>query len=222
MIENIPTSTIRGLSMGLVELAGKTRIKTPLKSPLTKTDCVLYMYNIEEYRRSGKHGHWVTIAKGDSFFSPFLLTDATGTAMVFPKGAEVIMPVDYEFTTGLFAPLTPFLTEFMDCNKIQYKSWIGTRALRFREWHVKEGEPIYVLGSAKSPYEISNKIPEKDPIDAIIAKGSAEKVFIISDHSEKSLLRSLSWQSVLGIFGGAVLSVVMLAYLLFRFNILKF
>ena len=47
LIENIPTSTIRGLAMGLVELYGEARTKTPLKSPLTKADCVLYMYKIE-------------------------------------------------------------------------------------------------------------------------------------------------------------------------------
>ncbi len=44
LVENIPTSTVRGLAMGLVELGGKAENTALLKSPLTKTECVLYQY----------------------------------------------------------------------------------------------------------------------------------------------------------------------------------
>jgi len=60
------------------------------------------------------------------------------------------------------------------------------------------------------------------PADVIIGKGEVESVFIISDCSEKELLKKLSWQSFLGIYGGAALSLALLAYLLFRFNIFGF
>ena len=100
-IENIPTSTVRSLAMGIVELTGKAEVSKGLKSPLTNAECTLYRYTIEEYRRSGKSGHWVTIAKGDSFSCFFWLNDGTGKVMVLPRGAEFIMPVDYEFSTGL-------------------------------------------------------------------------------------------------------------------------
>lgn len=273
LIENIPTSTIRGLAMGLVELCGEAKAKTPLKSPLTKTDCVLYIYEIEEYRRSGKSGRWVTIASGNSFFCPFLLTDGTGNAMVFPKGAEIIMPLDYEFSTRFFRTIPQGLIEFMDSNNISYRSWMGTRSLRFKERFIKEGEPVYCLGSAKSPSNVTsdykqeltqrlkglkrtphkmkevdlnkdgkidahewdlavskverealeyvlNKTPKEEPVSAIIAQDNVETAFIISDHSEKELMKKLSWQCLLGIYGGALLSLAMLAYLVFRFNLI--
>ncbi|HNV24299.1 MAG TPA: hypothetical protein PKH98_05360, partial [Candidatus Omnitrophota bacterium] len=61
-IENIPTSTIRGLALGLVELVGKAKKNKILhKSPLTKTDCDFYRYQIERYQSSGKSSRWVTI-----------------------------------------------------------------------------------------------------------------------------------------------------------------
>jgi predicted Zn-dependent protease with MMP-like domain len=55
--------------------------------------------------------------------------------------------------------------------------------------------------------------------DVIITKGDAEKIFMISDYSQESLLRKLSRESLLGIYGGVALSLATLAYLLFRFGI---
>lgn len=275
LIENIPTSTVRGLAMGLVELYGKAKKKTLLKSPLTKTECVLYKYLIEEYRSSGKSGRWVKIASGDSFFSPCCLDDATGRILVFPKGAELIFPVDYEFKTGLGKTISGNLIEFMENNNISFRSWFGNRALRFKEWYIREDEDLYVLGTAKKsdsfPEELKSQLMQRlkelkedakklkevdldkdgsismeewdaavakierqvleealntakseDPADVIIAKGDVEEIFIISDHSEKELIQELSWQCLSGIYGGALLSLATLTYLLFRLKIFCF
>ena len=57
LIENIPTSKIRSIAMGLVEISGRV-VKSKnnnLKSPFSQNDCVYYKCTIEEYRRSGKH-----------------------------------------------------------------------------------------------------------------------------------------------------------------------
>jgi hypothetical protein len=149
LIENIPTSTIRGLAIGLVEITGRAEPVTILRSPLTKTECVSYKYLIEEYRSSGKSGRWVTVAEGDSFYSPFWLNDNTGKIMVYVQGAELILSADYEFKTGLCREIPGNLIEFMDKNKISYKNWIGKRNMRFKEWFIQEKDNIYVIGSAK-------------------------------------------------------------------------
>ena len=272
MIENTPTSTVRGMALGLAELYGKARKTVLLKSPLTQTECVLYKYLVEEYRRSGKSGHWVTIAKGDSFYSPFWLDDATGRIMVFPKGAELVMPSDYRFSTGLGRSLPENLMAFMDSNGISYRGWLAVRRLRFTEWHIKESEDVYVIGTARKSEEHSvdydsqqkqlmqriNELKEdpgkmreidtnkdgtvdaqeweqavakvemelakqlvdvplaENPADLIIARGEEEKMYMISDQSEKELLSKLAWQCFLGIYGGAALSLGMLAYIIFR------
>ena len=56
MIENIPTSKIRSLAMGLVEIKGSVvAYKKPLlKSPFQGKPCVWFRYMIQEYRKSGK------------------------------------------------------------------------------------------------------------------------------------------------------------------------
>lgn len=275
LVENIPTSTVRGLTMGLVEVTGKVKPTTSLKSPLTKTECVLYQYLIEEYRRSGKSGSWVKIASGNSFYCPFWLDDGTGKIMVFPQGAELILPVDYEFRTGIGRALPDNLVEFMEKNGISYKSWLGTRTLRFKEWFIRPNEESYVLGSAKKTdsyhrdykNELMRRIEElkedpqkmnevdldkdgqismeewdlavaevertllqetlknataEDPTDVIIGEGEVETVFMISDQSEKELAQRLCNESLIGIYGGAGLSLVTLAYLLFRLRFFRF
>jgi len=214
LIENIPTSTIRGLAMGLVEIHGRAKANPPLKSPFTKTDCTLYKYTIEEYRSSGKHSRWVTINSGNSFSSPVILDDSTGRAEVFPSGAELFMPIDYTFCTNIFSDTPHTIIEFLENNNIQYKNWIGKRSLRFKEWYIKEDEEVYVLGTAKNP--------ENSSLDAIIVKGDVEPVFIISDHSEKELTKKLATHCFLRIYGGAALSLASLAYLLYRFLIIGF
>ena len=122
LIENIPTSTIRGLAMGLVELTGKAKKKIKILSPFTNSDCTFYRYTIERYEKRGKHSSWVTISKGDSCFSPFYLEDETGKVLVSPKGAEFFMSVDYEYTTGWGKSLTENLTQFMEEHNLHYKS----------------------------------------------------------------------------------------------------
>lgn len=275
LIENIPTSTVRGLAMGLVELKGVAESLSILKSPLTNSECVLYKYLVEEYRSSGKSGRWVTIASGDSFLKPFWLKDETGKIMVLPQGAELILPCDYKFSMGIGRQIPANLIEFMGKNNISYKCWFGKRTLRFKEWFIQPNENVYVLGSAKktegsnvdykkellrrieelksNPHKMKEvdlnkdgkvseeewdraveKIEEKmledtlkntqteNPSDVIIGKGDEEKVFMISDHSEKELIGKLAKECFLGVYGGAALSLVTLAYLLFRFGFLLF
>ena len=272
-IENIPTSTVRALAMGLVELIGKTEKRIQLVSPLTQTVCVYYRYAVERYKKSGRSGNWVTIAKGDSCFSSFWLDDGTGKILVFPQGAEVFMPVDYEFRTGLGKTLPPHLISFMEQHNLSHRSLFGTHPLRFREWFIQENETVYVLGTASSsgpevylknynekltqrlealkgnPSEMAKvdlnkdgsispeewnlafskvekelleeqlKLPlAQDTMDTFIHQGKDE-LFIISDYSQKDLLERLNWQAFFGVFGGAVLALAMLGYILFRLNI---
>ncbi|MFH1655832.1 MAG: GIDE domain-containing protein [Candidatus Omnitrophota bacterium] len=275
IIENIPTSTIRGLAIGLTEIIGEAKKTASLKSPLTQMECVFYRYTAERYQSSGRSGRWVTIAKGDSCFSPFWLDDGTGKIMVLPAGAEFILPNDYEFSTGWGRSLPSNLINFMENNGLSYKAFIGTQRLRFKEWYIGEGEKVYVLGTAKkqrNALEDYNKLlverlgqlkadsekmakvdlnkdgeismeewnlavanverkllQEKlktfkadNPTDVVITKGEMQKIFIISDHSQKELTEKLSWQAFSGVFGGAALTLAMLAYLLFRFQYFKF
>jgi len=151
LIENIPTSTIRGLALGLVELTGRAQKEHLLKSPFTGADCVFYRYTVERYQGSGKSARWVTVAKGDSSSCPFLIDDGTGKIRIFPQAAELVMPMDYNFTSMWLKPITPNLIDFMQRNGISYRGFLGNCQMRFREWYITENENVYVLGTANKP-----------------------------------------------------------------------
>jgi hypothetical protein len=243
LIENTPTSTIRGLAIGLVELIGKAKKKTLLKSPLTKTDCVLYRYTVERYEHRGKSSRWVMVTQGNSFYCPFWVV------------------------TGFFGSTPSNLVEFMKSSGISYQSFLGNHKMRFREWYVTEYDDVYILGTANKANDFMNTHQENlhkrlaelkkdssfmkeadqnkdgnisqeewdaavskveqevlqkeleenknnDITDVIISKTGNETTFIISDHSQKELTRKLGLQAFFGVFGGGFLALVMLYFFL--------
>ena len=79
LIENIPTSKMRSIAMGLVEIYGEVVPSKDniLKSPFTNKDCVYYKYSIQELRSSGKNTYWATVDQGEEH-RVFYLKDETG------------------------------------------------------------------------------------------------------------------------------------------------
>jgi hypothetical protein len=269
LIENIPTSTVRGLAMGMVELCGRAKEKTPLASPFTQSACVFYKYTIEEYRRSKNSSRWVRIAKGDSATVPFILEDDTGSVTVFPQGAETIVPADYSKVFSSCNALPVHIIGFLEKTRVRYKGLFGfSKRLRFKEWYITMGEVLYVLGHAQKAREyvkghtenlkkrldqlradekafqaidtdgdgtvsaegwdaavkkieadlITEELARggagRDLDDVVIARGEHDTVFIISDHKETKLVQTLHWKAILGIFGGAALTLGSLFVLL--------
>jgi hypothetical protein len=131
LIENIPTSKARSLAMGLVEVKGAARPKAVLKSPVTMTECVYYRYKIEKYVRSGKSSHWSVVDEGAST-NYFYVEDDTGKVLADPTEADVRIGRDYQWT-GI-KPGT---------------GWgiFGGDKMRYSEWWIIEGEPVYVIGT---------------------------------------------------------------------------
>lgn len=89
LIENTPTSRIRSMAMGFVEVIGKARRKYELRVPYLLADCVHYRYAVTEKRHTGKGSRWVVVESGQSGPVPFLLEDETGRVLVDPEGAMV-------------------------------------------------------------------------------------------------------------------------------------
>lgn len=263
-MENIPTSTVRGLALGLAELIGAANVMSPdgaaFKSPLSESECVYFDFTVERYVRSGKSGHWQTIAEGDSSICPFWLCDETGKIPVLPEGAEIMLGAGYDYTTRFGSPLPQNLSDFMSRKGLSHRGVFGTHTLRFREHFIRPGQQVYVLGTAKkthdflsehkkrlverlnelksSPAGMAEVDLNKDGVispeewdraaaeieqellkeslksgdgpessDVIVGKGDTEKLFMISDKSQKELIKHLSFESALHIFGGAVLSI---------------
>jgi hypothetical protein len=92
-IENIPTSRIRSMPMGPVEVSGKAASYAPLKTPYFLVDCVWYSFVVQEYREHfstyGRRGGFVTVASGNSEDFPFYVEDDTGKVLIDPRGSVV-------------------------------------------------------------------------------------------------------------------------------------
>lgn len=216
LIENIPTSKIRSAAVGLVEISGKAAsFGDLLDAPFASSKCVYYRYRVQEQRGSGKNRHWVTIAKNETQ-GPFFVEDDTGKILVMPQGAEFHLHVDntyYNYT--LFGSKSDSRARFqagLEKIQVNHKGLFGlNRQLRCTEIYIEPGDQIYVMGSAgPSALGGGSAVGHEN---LMISKGSGP-YFCISDKSEKELLKKLMWQMIGSLYGGPVMAVAALAWLL--------
>ncbi len=212
MIENIPTSKVRSIAMGLVEVYGEIVSIKVLKSPFSGKDCVYYRYDIEEQRSDGKRTYWATIKKDEAYI-PFRLKDNTGMVMVDCKGANVDIKRDMSFESGIGHEPPKQVLDFLKANRIAHDSFLGiNKHMRYTEYFIQPGEKVYILGTAAE--NRGTLAGARHTENIVIEKGDNEKTFYVSDRSEKDILSSLGWKVALGVFGGMALAVGCLAFIL--------
>jgi hypothetical protein len=219
LIENIPTSKIRSIAMGLVEINGKTIAKKLLKSPFSKKNCVYYRYTIEEYRRSRKNSRWVTIKRGLDGV-PFILKDNTGTVLVEPKGAKVDIPKDFEFRSGFRKDPPIAIKQFLKSSNLKFESFIGVnRTMRYREYFIAPNDNLYIIGTAGDNPFVKEASAKEGTEDIMIQKGKNEKFYYISDKAEKDVVKSFKFKTFGGLFGGAALIILGLVVILINLGL---
>jgi hypothetical protein len=209
LIEDIPTSKIRSLTMGLVEVYGQV-VSIPehlLTSPFTEKDCVYYRYTVEEYRSTGKSAHWVTIKKGEER-RVFYLQDETGMVLIDPTDASIEAARDFECKSGLGDDPPDMVMRFLAANNIAYEGLLGmNKTMRFRESILVPTESVYIMGCAdENTYE--DAVLNQGISHTMIRKGRQEKMFFISDKKERDILREFTWKTVGGVVGGFLCIVI--------------
>lgn len=216
-IENTPTSKVRSIAMGPVEVSGSVlpSFQGTLEAPFTGSPCVYYRYSVEEYKKSGKNSSWVTIDSGkDSRL--FYVKDDTGEVLVDSTGADVDLPPVFN-QSGTQAPPVR-VQEFLERKNINFKGWFSNKNMRFIEYHLAPGDLAFVTGEAGSNPHLENGAAVEGYRNVLISKGKSE-FFFISDKSEKGVLDSLKWKVGFGILGGMVLSGGSLAGLLSQWKL---
>jgi hypothetical protein len=128
-IENTPTSRVRSVAMGMVEVKGKALRKYALISPMTHTPCVYY--RLTKYRRE-KNNQWKVSSVSSSDNVPFLLEDDTGRVEIDPAGCRV--------SAGNKEEGTPGQVGFARLSNDSDDKWV--------EETIIDGTLIYVLGYA--------------------------------------------------------------------------
>ncbi len=206
LIENTPTSKIRSLAMGPVEVYGEaTSAREKLvKSPFTGTPCVWCCWTIEEYRKSKNSGYWATIKSG-KIFDCFFLGDNTGTVLVDPDAAKVDVPADFQAGSGVFQKELPKQAiSFMKNLGIAYNGLFGLRKnLRLTEYCIVPGDKLYVFGTAGDNPYVEEGSSQRNEADIMIQKG--KDLYYISDKPEKEILSRHRWRILGGLTGGCAL-----------------
>lgn len=232
VIQNIPTSKVRSLAMGLVEVFGIVcKDNKPIfHAPFSDKECVYYKYKVEQLRQHGKNSSWDTI-KQDETSDSFFIQDDTGKVLVNPKGAEMTIPItfNYEARNGMgFSSTkfpTPTLDAFCKANKILQTNTFnvpivgsvnvqGGGSYRFTEECIPLEHELYVLGTAGDNPHVEDLKAQDNSSNIMIQKGKNDPMFYISDKSEKDTLSSLGGAAILGI-GGGLLAIAVGLYLLF-------
>jgi hypothetical protein len=246
LIENVPSSRIRSVAMGLAELVGRVRQRTPQRAPFTGTTCAYFRFTVEKYT-GGKNKRWQVVEKGESA-EPFWLEDETGRLLVNPAGAEAVLRTAYR--------------------EVRRDGGIFSHKKRYTEYRLIEGQRAYVLGTVGHARDRARERREdlagrlrdlkadaerlrafdadrdgrisdaewggavaavkddllrreaaepRDPGEEIvIGKGQAEDTFILADRGEASLVRHLNIQVAVALLLGVLFTLIPSVSLLAR------
>lgn len=87
----LPTSKIKSLAKGLVEVQGKLIMKSPLTSPVGNQECIGYYYIIEEIDRDKDGKNSYTTIHRETKCNEFEIEDDSGKISISPDGIELIL-----------------------------------------------------------------------------------------------------------------------------------
>ena len=224
LIQDTPTARIRSMAMGLVEVNGAVHGRSAVTAPFSGHECVYWQVDISV---PGRKRGWRVIHRNASG-QPFYLEDETGTALVYPNGAECHLNHGVEeVAQGILLP---------DCYADYLREHPGAvnglarlSTLRFRERVLEEGQRLYVLGTAVSRARevvISEgealaatgtdgpgalhlqRLRERDAqVRGVIRRGERERTFLLSQESERQLTFGLGLQAA-GLLAGGPLATL--------------
>jgi hypothetical protein len=197
-IAGLATSKTRSMAMGLVELSGFAKsIDGNHLDPVYSRPCCYFNLKVEQYRKSGKRGSWVTIYEDSSDGKPFLCRDSTGEVTIIPAKPDLHFSTRRVQQNGLFSSCEPGVKNFLNAR------WNGWSSLRLTLDVLRDGEPFYVMGSAMQ----KNTVTRTDEVDLIFA------------NTEKGLLSKLGPMAYLQIIGGGAALFGGIAWLLFYLKV---
>ena len=196
-----PTSDIRALKDGFAELQGKVwPDSSEHVAPISGRPCVYFRFKIEQYTRGKNSGSWHTVLESAA---PdwIVIEDHTGVARVDMACAEVELKKDSHCQSSTFNRASSEMKTRLESRyNFSTKGLIFGKQLRYTEWRLAAGDPLYVLGTAKAG------------APPTMTKG--EKPLIVSDRGESDLVNELQFRGALygaGALGcGLVLGVLSL------------
>ncbi len=207
LIDDVPTSKVLGVFIGLAELKGTAESENPLTAFLSGTRCVHYIWQVDEHwtrtvvetytdaqgrvqTRVRTESGWTKVAGGKESIL-FYLKDDTGVIRIVPDGAEIGAVTVFNKTCS---PLDALYYEKGPAGAIAN----STQRRRFYETILPLHTMLYVIGQARE---------RQDVVAPEIAKDKNAPMFLISTRLEKHSSASHTWWYwlwlVLGLFAAA-------------------
>jgi hypothetical protein len=199
LVEDTPTSRIRSIAMGFVELSGKAMPwKKLITSPLKEERGVCCFYAVGHYQK----GNWRQVNSG-VVGGQFHIQDSTGKVLVGAKDIQIDIP--YEHEISLRSEKIPLrLKKLIDSNK--FAKSVKKHAFKpfYKEVTLKKGDKIFIIGNAvDNPYK-KEATAIKGVEDIMIQKGSDP--FFISNKKEFDITKEFGAKArSLMITGGVIM-----------------
>lgn len=152
-LQDAPRVKVREVKEGqVVKVVGRlTYAGEPLSAPVSGRTCAAW--HAEVWVSGGQDEMTIPERIEDQRTQDFLLTDGTGTALVRPAFADLVIKQDARFRSGTFHSATPRLEAFLSRHG---QSSMGTgwhtKDIDYREGVLEEGEFVAVL--ARGRWEI--------------------------------------------------------------------
>ena len=215
LIEDTPTSKVKGVFIGLNEIKGTANLIANMRSYLNESACCWYAYRIEEHytrtetytdskgnTRTRTKSGWETVASGSNRVE-FDLVDDTGQVRVMPADAEIEGNVIIQTTCtrgdAIYYDKGP-----------AYAVRGSNYRRRFVERAIVQDDALYVLGSARMA---------DDSAKVEIAK--EDEIYMITVKSEEQLVSRYGWMvrgGWLGVVAGCAAAPASIGCLLMERN----
>lgn len=238
LILNTPLSRIHSASIGIVEVNGTPAGPHILSAPITGDPCYYYRVRAWQWVESGKDHEWKSVLD-ESLYVPFFLEDSTGRVLVDPQGADLDVHRSFYDEVGSSFLKTPGLIPPNVLKFLATRGLVPQEKIRLEERIIPRGFPLFVFGTlgdnpARTPgparpgLSSGEPSPDKSAFgefesqpSVAICKGERNEPFAISGHSQKEVVSKLAWKSTLHIWGGPVLAITSLYFLLSFWQLLS-
>ncbi len=145
LVQNLPTSRVRSVAMGLAELSGRARaLGDTMTSPVRQLACIWSRTRVIRRTGTGDRQH-DTVLLDRQQAAPFLLEDGTGRILVLPEGAEVTGAEACDQWVSRMSPPPDDIRAFCGRNGLPVAGWFDG-SFRVTEWVLLADTEVFVVG----------------------------------------------------------------------------
>jgi hypothetical protein len=173
---SLPTSKIRSLAMGLVEIKGRAVMNLALKAPIDDKPCIGYRYTVEDISKDDDGDEHFSIVEDMTCCNVFHVDDGTGQASIKPDGISFV--------------------------SVSLDGGYRANQKRYQQYLLFDGDEILLIGSAG--LEDNKLIIEKEKFRNILALSPVS--YVDTWNTFRPLVRAYTvWMTILALSVAVVL-----------------